>query len=518
MAHIKLGDGLPGIRGLLVYSPATAKPIGELAEVLLRGPSTLSRAERELIATHVSFRNECHYCQSCHGAIAAEEFGGADVDYALVDQVKRNAETAPVSAKMKALLAIAGHVQQGGKRVTAGRRRAGAARGRDRSGDSRRRPHCRGLLHVQPLRRWPRHLAAEQPGLLSGGRQAHLGAGLRQPGLLDAGSGMTTASAPRGLGLWSATALVISNTIAVGIFLTPAELIGALASPALTFGLWLTCGVMVLAGAFTFGELASRYPQAGGLYVYLREAWGPRVAFLYGWQSLLVMDPGLTAALALGASQYIVVIWPATAGYQPWVAVSDHLDGCPPQHGRADVRRARIRPAHRAEVVHAGGHCRHCVRRRRRQLVALRAILLLAGERPGAPPIGEAIALGLVGVFFSFGGFWETSRIAGEVRDARRTLPRALVLGVMSVTAIYVMTTAGLHLSRAADRGDERVRVRAPRGRGVARPGRTIGPRHDRRAVGRAERNGHDHGSAAALRGHEQRWVVSSGRCRTPST
>ena len=127
---------------------------------------------------------------------------------------------------------------------------------------------------------------------------------------------MNAAAAPRGLGLWSATALVISNTVAVGIFLTPAELIGALASPALTFGLWLTCGAMVLAGAFTFGELASRYPQAGGLYVYLREAWGPRVAFLYGWQSLLVMDPGLTAALALGASQYIVVIWPAAAGYQ----------------------------------------------------------------------------------------------------------------------------------------------------------------------------------------------------------
>ena len=77
MPHIKLADGLPGIRGLLVYSPATAKPIGELAEVLLRGPSTLTRAERELIATHVSFRNDCHYCQSCHGAIAAEELGGA---------------------------------------------------------------------------------------------------------------------------------------------------------------------------------------------------------------------------------------------------------------------------------------------------------------------------------------------------------------------------------------------------------------------------------------------------------
>ncbi len=252
---------------------------------------------------------------------------------------------------------------------------------------------------------------------------------------------MTTVPAPRGLGLWSATALVISNTVAVGIFLTPAELIGALASPALTFGLWLTCGAMVLAGAFTFGELASRYPQAGGLYVYLREAWGPRVAFLYGWQSLLVMDPGLTAALALGASQYIVVIWPATVGYQPWVAVSTiwmvallNMAGLT-FGARVFGLLTALKLCTLAGIVviafaAGAGSWSHFV-----------PFFTFGSDRAGAPPIGEAIALGLVGVFFSFGGFWETSRIAGEVRDARRTLPRALVLGVMSVTAIYVLTT-----------------------------------------------------------------------------
>src|SRR5215218_10317360 len=97
------------------------------------------------------------------------------------------------------------------------------------------------------------------------------------------------------LGLSGATALVVGHTIAVGIFLTPAELIGSLASPALTIGLWLVCGALVLAGALTFGELASRFPMAGGPYVYLREGWGEQAAFLYGWQSLLVMDPGGTA-------------------------------------------------------------------------------------------------------------------------------------------------------------------------------------------------------------------------------
>src|SRR6185436_16832745 len=126
----------------------------------------------------------------------------------------------------------------------------------------------------------------------------------------------------RELGLWSATALVVGHTIGVGIFLTPAGLIGALASPSLTLGLWVVCGAIVLAGALTFGELASRYPHAGGPYIYLREAWGPRIAFLYGWQSLLIMDPGVTAALTTGMSQYLVVLWPAVTGFERPIAVA----------------------------------------------------------------------------------------------------------------------------------------------------------------------------------------------------
>src|SRR4029450_9006487 len=106
----------------------------------------------------------------------------------------------------------------------------------------------------------------------------------------------------RSLGLWPATALVVGHTIGVGIFLTPAELIGALASPALSFGVWLGVAAMVLFVALAFGELGSRYPQAGGVYVYLREAWGEEAAFLYGWQCLLVMDPGVTAGLAAGSA------------------------------------------------------------------------------------------------------------------------------------------------------------------------------------------------------------------------
>src|SRR5262249_23137043 len=131
----------------------------------------------------------------------------------------------------------------------------------------------------------------------------------------------STGGTVRELGFWSATALVVGHTIGVGIFLTPSQLIGALASPGWTVLLWLVCGALVLAGALTFGELASRYPEAGGLYVYLRAAWGSRVAFLYGWQSVLIMDPGVTAALAIGLAPYVVAVWPAAAGRERWLAL-----------------------------------------------------------------------------------------------------------------------------------------------------------------------------------------------------
>jgi uncharacterized peroxidase-related enzyme len=114
MAYIQLPEGIPGILGPMAFRPETAKPLNELAEILLRGPSSLSRAERELIATSVSAQNDCFFCQTIHGAVAAYHLGG---DEALVLEVKQNPEQAPVSDKLKALLAIAAKVQRGGKNV-----------------------------------------------------------------------------------------------------------------------------------------------------------------------------------------------------------------------------------------------------------------------------------------------------------------------------------------------------------------------------------------------------------------
>lgn len=116
MAHIKLPEGIPGIRGPMTFRPETAKPLNELVDTLLRAPHPLSPGERELIATYISSQNDCRYCQTIHGAIAAHHLDGNDE---LVSAVKYDPETAQISPKLKALLAIAGKVQQSGKAVTA---------------------------------------------------------------------------------------------------------------------------------------------------------------------------------------------------------------------------------------------------------------------------------------------------------------------------------------------------------------------------------------------------------------
>jgi uncharacterized peroxidase-related enzyme len=115
MAHIKLPEGLPGIRGAMAFRPETARPLNDLVEVLLHGPNSLTPGERELIATYVSSENDCYYCQTIHGAVAAASLNG---DEALVKQVKHDFQNADISDKLKALLVIAGKVQRGGKHVT----------------------------------------------------------------------------------------------------------------------------------------------------------------------------------------------------------------------------------------------------------------------------------------------------------------------------------------------------------------------------------------------------------------
>jgi uncharacterized peroxidase-related enzyme len=116
MAYISVQEGVPGIRSLFQFSPETGGPLCDLAEVLLRGPSPLSAAERELIAAHVSHRNTCTFCSNSHAAAARCLFGD---DQMIVDELLHNQSDLMLSEKMKALLTLAGKVQQGGISVTA---------------------------------------------------------------------------------------------------------------------------------------------------------------------------------------------------------------------------------------------------------------------------------------------------------------------------------------------------------------------------------------------------------------
>ena len=243
----------------------------------------------------------------------------------------------------------------------------------------------------------------------------------------------------RRLGARTAVAFVVGEIIGVGIFLTPAEMAKGLGSPFWVLVVWLVVGAAALCGALCYGELAARYPEAGGGYVYLREAYGPGLAFLYGWKSLLVMDPGLSAALAAGIAQYVSYLVPLSSSGQVAVAIAVIA-------GLALVNARGVRAG--AGVLSLLTFVK---------LLLLGVIVMggfLSGRgqwshfmpfvepRAGSAPLLAGLAGGIVGAFFSFGGFWDVAKLAGEVRDPARTLPRALTQGVAIVTAVYILTSA----------------------------------------------------------------------------
>src|SRR5580658_9954095 len=243
----------------------------------------------------------------------------------------------------------------------------------------------------------------------------------------------------RQLGLGSAAAVVAGEAIAVGIFLTPASMAKSLASLFWLLIVWLAVGAMTLCGALCFGELAGRFPSAGGPYVYLRESFGPLTAFLYGWMSLLVLDPGLTAAFAVGFAAYAAYIfhWPALI--VKIAATAAIWSIC-----ALNIFSTRI----------SAGFLRWITWLKFAVLATLTVWALafrlgswsnfvpFVAQRSGALPLAPALGGALVGAFFCFGGWWDAAKIAGELRDPGRTLPRALVVGIIAVTAVYVVISA----------------------------------------------------------------------------
>jgi APA family basic amino acid/polyamine antiporter len=238
------------------------------------------------------------------------------------------------------------------------------------------------------------------------------------------------------IGLPSAVMLVVGGIVGVGVFVNPAIVARSLHSPALVMAAWGVGGVIALLGAFVYAELAARIPSTGGDYAYLRETYGPLPAFMVGWTLLLVVQTGGMAAVTIVFARNLDVL--AGGGLdERWIAVAIlaalagvNAMGVSAGNGVQGILGA-IKVAMIAALVLTG--------------------LLLVSPAHGAaaapePPAGVAASLkafgaGMIPVVFSYGGWQTANFVAGEMKDARRDLARALVIGVLIVIACYMLVT-----------------------------------------------------------------------------
>ena len=235
--------------------------------------------------------------------------------------------------------------------------------------------------------------------------------------------------------------MVVSQVVGVGIFLTPATMMRTIGSASGALGMWAVMGALSTAGALCYAELSTRFPKAGGGYVFLREAFGPRCAFVYGWMALLVMDPGLTAALGIGLAQYLLATIGGSPALTPVVAVATIIAfGLLTLLGMgASARTIQWTAAAKLAIV----------------AVLVGAALARIGGGAAtstaftAPTVltPAALASSLIAAFFAFGGWWEVGRMSEEIESPRRTMPRALVGGLALVTIMYALVSVAYMLA-----------------------------------------------------------------------
>jgi APA family basic amino acid/polyamine antiporter len=246
----------------------------------------------------------------------------------------------------------------------------------------------------------------------------------------DAAAGAESHGLARRLGLFDATMLVMGGIIGSGIFVTPAEVARHVDTPLLIVGVWVLGGVVALAASFVYAELAARRPAVGGQYAYLRDAYGPLPAFLYGWALLLVIQSGGMAAVAITFARYFGDLAQLPLGDSA-VAVGVlailTLINCLGVRSGSNVQGALM-------VL---------------KILAI-AVLVLAGiwlaPASVARPQGvsrdsistlAAIGAAMTPVMFSYGGWQTSSFVAGEMRNPQRDLARGLLLGVLGVVILY---------------------------------------------------------------------------------
>jgi amino acid transporter len=249
----------------------------------------------------------------------------------------------------------------------------------------------------------------------------------------------------RRLGLWSAVAVLVGSTIGSGIFRTPAGVAQRIDDVPLFLLAWVLGGVVVLCGALTYSELAAAFPRSGGVYVFLRESFGPLPAFLFAWAELWIIRPGAFGAIGITASAYTL----RTLGYDP--------AGIVIAVGPVDIRSEQLLGAIYIAIVGAvnyfGIH-RGAVLQNLSTVFKVGALVLLVvlgfalGSPAGMPEGGvfaQRAAVGLspfllamVAILWAYDGWADLAFVGGEVKDPQRTLPRALLIGTGTVVALYL--------------------------------------------------------------------------------
>jgi APA family basic amino acid/polyamine antiporter len=240
----------------------------------------------------------------------------------------------------------------------------------------------------------------------------------------------------RRLGLFDATMLVMGGIIGSGIFMNPSVVARQVSSPILILGVWAFGGLIALAAAFIWAELAALRPDVGGQYAYLREAFHPSVAFLYGWALLLVIQSGGMAAVAVTFARYFL-----------------ELTQIPLSGNQIAALALAALTLINCLGVRAGGTVQSFLMVLK--ILALLALILcgflFAAPQPQesaqiAQPFSSSllpsIGAAMVPVLFSYGGWQTATFVAGEIREPRRNLPRALLIGVIGVVLLYLLVSA----------------------------------------------------------------------------
>jgi amino acid transporter len=251
---------------------------------------------------------------------------------------------------------------------------------------------------------------------------------------------MPQGSLTRQLGLWSAVAVLVGSTIGSGIFRSPAGVTAKLPGPLPLMSVWVAGGLFALCGALTLAELSGELPATGGMYVFIREGWGRLAAFLFGWSELVLIRAASLGAISTTFSEYLLRVLgfdPSAAPYSDWV----HYVAAVAIAFTATFNYIGVRTSsfvlNLTTLAKYGG---------------LLFIILLAlaiglprtgGHFTPAVPAGSfhvaAFGLALVSVLWAFDGWADLSFVAGEVRDPRRVLPRAIIIGTVAVIAIYLL-------------------------------------------------------------------------------